>query len=144
VQDLHSITPDYFLEIGGAVIHPLSYQQARNFRFHCGLVYVAEPGDKFLEARVPRHAIIKKFAWEEISCLEKLISVLSKLSWGVQVPLEYISHVDRHQRKLVMVTVDCHEWHAPPQIYTRDDSTGLWIAKPAFQPDSPSECESSI
>ncbi|CAJ2631157.1 unnamed protein product [Trifolium pratense] len=139
VQDLHSITPDYFLEIGGAVIHPLSYQQARNFRFHCGLVYVAEPGDKFLEARVPRHAIIKKFAWEEISCLEKLISVLSKLSWGVQVPLEYISHVDRHQRKLVMVTVDCHEWHAPPQIYTRDDSTGLWIAKPAFQPDSPSE-----
>ncbi|MQL80203.1 hypothetical protein Taro_012646 [Colocasia esculenta] len=31
VQDLHSITPDYFLEVSGAVIHPLSYQQARNF-----------------------------------------------------------------------------------------------------------------
>ncbi|KAE8653000.1 hypothetical protein Csa_004580 [Cucumis sativus] len=44
VQDLHSITPDYFLEVGGAVIHPLSYQQARNFRFKCGLVYVTEPG----------------------------------------------------------------------------------------------------
>jgi len=27
VQDLHSITPDYFLEVSGAVIHPLSYQQ---------------------------------------------------------------------------------------------------------------------
>ncbi|KAF5961031.1 hypothetical protein HYC85_002240 [Camellia sinensis] len=44
VQDLHLITPDYFLEVSGAVIHPLSYQQARNFRFHCGLVYVSEPG----------------------------------------------------------------------------------------------------
>ena len=37
----------------------------------------------------------------------------------------------------MLVTVDRHEWYAPPQIYTRDDSTGLWIAKPAFQPDSP-------
>lgn len=36
----------------------------------------------------------------------------------------------------VLVTVDRHEWYAPPQIYTRDDSTGLWNAKPAFQPDS--------
>ena len=36
----------------------------------------------------------------------------------------------------VLVTVDRHEWYAPPQIYTRDDSTGLWIARPACQPDS--------
>lgn len=35
-----------------------------------------------------------------------------------------------------MVTVDRHEWYAPPQLYTRDDCTGLWIIKPAFQPDS--------
>lgn len=34
----------------------------------------------------------------------------------------------------VLVTVDHHEWYAPPQIYVRDDSTGLWIAKPAIQP----------
>lgn len=36
----------------------------------------------------------------------------------------------------MLVTVDRHEWYAPPQIYTRDDCTGLWIAKPALQPDS--------
>ncbi|CAJ1865799.1 unnamed protein product [Sphenostylis stenocarpa] len=137
VQDLHSITPDYFLEVSGAVIHPLSYQQARNFRFHCSLVYVAEPGYMLFRAGVPRHAIIKKFAGEEISCLEELITFLSKLSRGARVPLEYISYMDRHRRKHVLVTVDRHEWYAPPQIYTRDNSTGLWIAKPAFQLDSP-------
>lgn len=137
VQDLHSITPDYFFEVSGAVIHPLSYQQARNFRFHCGLVYVAQPGYMLFRAVVPRHSIIKKFAGEEISCIEELISVLSKLSRGARVPLEYISYMDRHRRKSVLVTVDRHEWYAPPQIYTRDDSTGLWIAKPAFQHDSP-------
>uniref|UniRef100_A0A2P2M3A6 Protein binding protein n=1 Tax=Rhizophora mucronata TaxID=61149 RepID=A0A2P2M3A6_RHIMU len=136
VQDLHSITPDHFLEVSGAVIHPLSYQQARNFRFHCGLVYVAEPGYMLFRAGVPRHAIIKKFAGEEISLLDELISVLSKLSRGARVPLEYISYMDRHRRKSVLVTIDRHEWYAPAQIYRRDDSSGLWIAKPAIQTES--------
>ncbi|KAG8478053.1 hypothetical protein CXB51_027820 [Gossypium anomalum] len=179
VQDLHSITPAHFLEVSGAVIHPLSYQQARNFRFQCGLVYVSEPGYMLSRAAVPRHAIIKKLAGEEIPKLEDLISVLSKLSQGSRVPLEYISYTDRHRRKVsfafrskaasilkkitgrtrseprfrfnrdclcyllilvfllmlqfVLVTVDRHEWYAPPQIYTRDDSSGLWTVKPAFQ-----------
>lgn len=51
-------------------------------------------------AGVPRHAIIKKFAGKEISRLEELISVLSKLSRGARVPLEYVSYTDRHRRKV--------------------------------------------
>ncbi|KAL6007348.1 Protease Do-like 7 [Asimina triloba] len=137
VQDLHSITPDYFLEVSGAAIHPLSYQQARNFRFNCGLVYVTEPGYMLSRAGVPRHAIIKKFAGEEITNLDEFISVLSKLSRGSRVPLEYVSYTDRHRSKSVLVTVDRHEWYAPPQIYTRDDSTGLWTSRPAIPPGSP-------
>ncbi|XP_042500130.1 protease Do-like 7 isoform X2 [Macadamia integrifolia] len=136
VQDLHSITPNHFLEVSGAVIHPLSYQQARNFRFNCGLVYVADPGYMLYRAGVPRHAIIKKFAGEEISALDELILILSKLSRGARVPLEYISYMDRHRSKSVLVTVDRHEWYAAPQIYTRDDSSGLWIARPALAPGS--------
>ncbi|XP_058185353.1 protease Do-like 7 isoform X2 [Rhododendron vialii] len=136
VQDLHSITPDSFLEVSGAVIHPLSYQQARNFRFHCGLVYVAEPG-YLLGAKVPRHSIIKRFGGEEISRLEDLISVLSKLTRGAQVPLEFISYKDRHRTKSVLVTMDRHEWYGPPLVYTRNDSTGLWTRKPALPPESP-------
>ncbi|KAI3722738.1 hypothetical protein L2E82_33802 [Cichorium intybus] len=136
VQDLHSITPNYFLEVSGAVIHPLSYQQARNFRFQCGLVYVSEPGYMLFRAGVPRHAIIKKFAGEEISKLEDFIKVLSTLCKGARVPLEYISYTDRHRRKSVLVTIDRHEWYASPQIYTRDDNSGLWIGKQAL----PHEC----
>ncbi|XAR71407.1 hypothetical protein NMG60_11028655 [Bertholletia excelsa] len=88
-------------------------------------------------AKVPRHAIIKKFGGEEISCLEDLISVLSKLASGARVPLEYISYTDRHRRKSVLVTIDRHAWYAPPQIYNRDDSSGLWTIKPALSPESP-------
>lgn len=36
----------------------------------------------------------------------------------------------------VLVTVDRHEWYAPPQLYVCDDSTGLWVARPAIPADS--------
>ncbi|KAL3372856.1 hypothetical protein AABB24_005072 [Solanum stoloniferum] len=110
---------------------------ARNFRFNCGLVYVSEQGYMLSRAGVPRHSIIKKFAGEGISRLEDLISVLSKLSRGARVPLEYIHYKQRHQRKSVLVTIDRHEWYAPPQIYKRDDRSGLWTAKLALQQESP-------
>ncbi|KAK4767445.1 hypothetical protein SAY86_015195 [Trapa natans] len=110
---------------------------ARNFRFHCGLVYVAESGYLLYRAGVPRHAIIKKFAGEEIATLDNLISAPSKLHRGARVPLEYVSYMDRHRRKSVLVTMDHHEWYAPPQVYTRNDTDGLWTAKPAFQPLPP-------
>lgn len=35
------------------------------------------------------------------------------------------------------MTVDGHGWYAPPLIYTRDDSSGLWIARPALPPEAP-------
>jgi hypothetical protein len=50
----------------GGVIHPLPYQQASNFRFQCGLIYVAEPGHMLSRADVARHSIIKRLAGKEI------------------------------------------------------------------------------
>ena len=35
----------------------------------------------------------------------------------------------------VLVTMDRHEWYASPQIYTRDDSSGIWIGKQALPPN---------
>uniref|UniRef100_A0A8R7QQB9 PDZ domain-containing protein n=1 Tax=Triticum urartu TaxID=4572 RepID=A0A8R7QQB9_TRIUA len=137
VEDLHSITPNHFLEVSGAVIHPLSYQQARNFRFKCGLVYVAEAGYMLSRASVPRHSIIKKFAGGDIENLDDLIAVISKLSRGARVPLEYVKYTDRYRNKSVLVTIDQHGWYAPPQLYTRNDATGLWNAKLAIPLESP-------
>lgn len=42
VLDLHRVTPRRFIEVGGASIHELSYQQARNINAPLGQVYVAE------------------------------------------------------------------------------------------------------
>ena len=54
-------------------------------------------------AGVPRHAIIKKLAGEETSQIGDFISVLSKLSRGARVPLEYVSYVDRHRNKVLLI-----------------------------------------
>ncbi|CAL5412423.1 unnamed protein product [Camellia sinensis] len=51
--------------------------------------------------------------------------------------LEYLWEVALTPSKSVLVTIDRHEWYAPPQIYTRNDSTGLWKIKPALPPESP-------
>ncbi|KAL4369135.1 hypothetical protein GQ457_05G005800 [Hibiscus cannabinus] len=134
VQDLHSITPARFLEVSGAVVHPLSYQQARNFCFPCEHVYVSDPGYVLHRAGVPRHAIVKKFAGEVVSKLDDLISILYKLPRVAQVPLVYTIYKGRHISQSVLVTVDRHEWYAPAQIYTRDDSSGLWTATALFSP----------
>lgn len=56
----------------------------------------------FFRAGVPRHAIIKKFSGEDISKLEDFVAILSKLSRGARVPLEYISYSDRHRRKVLL------------------------------------------
>ncbi|MCO5604085.1 hypothetical protein L7F22_058243 [Adiantum nelumboides] len=100
VQDFHLITPDFFLEVSGGVIHPLSYQQARNFCFKCGLVYVAVPGYMLSRAGVPKHAIIKKLAGEDIYDVEGFLSIVLTLAKGVRVPLEFYTYTDRHRSKL--------------------------------------------
>jgi len=58
VSDLNAITPDSYLEFGEAVVHTLSYQQARHFNAPVRGVYVANPGYVFSTAGIPRGAVI--------------------------------------------------------------------------------------
>ncbi|KAL9827468.1 putative phospholipase A(1) [Arabidopsis thaliana] len=71
-------------------------------------VCYTEPLDDNIEVLVPDddhglYAIdILDPSWvanEDISGLGDLVSVLSKLSRGARVPLEYMSHTDRHRKK---------------------------------------------
>ncbi len=58
VQDLHAITPASFLEFGDAIVHTLSYQEARHFHLPISGVFVAASGYSLDAAGVPRGAVI--------------------------------------------------------------------------------------
>ena len=53
VQSLSAITADEYIEFGEAVVHTLSYQQARHFNVPIKGVYVANPGYVFGSAGIP-------------------------------------------------------------------------------------------
>jgi hypothetical protein len=58
VTDLHAVSPGRFLQMGDAVLHDLSYQQARHLNQPLAGVYVANPGYMLSASGVPRGAVI--------------------------------------------------------------------------------------
>lgn len=124
VQDLHSITPDKYLEIGGGILHPLSYQQAKNFRLPVGAVYVASEGYMFGGGGIQRGSIITSVGQTPTPTIEVLENVMSQLADRSRIPVRYFCMNDRHSERLAVIRVDrC--WH-PMQMWTRDDVTGVW------------------
>lgn len=123
-QDLHSITPDKYLEIGGGILHPLSYQQAKNYRLPVGSVYVASEGYMFGGGGIQRGSIIIAVGQTLTPNIEVLEKVMSQLPDRSRVPVRYICMNDRHSERLAVIRIDrC--WH-PMQIWSRDDVSGVW------------------
>merc|ERR1740117_526255 len=89
VGNLHSISPSEFLTVGGAVINPLSYQQARNHSLTVGAPYVAQSGFLFRRAGVPDGAIITSINHEQTPDLATLRSVVEKLGADGNLVISY-------------------------------------------------------
>ncbi|KAJ0410952.1 hypothetical protein ATCC90586_004305 [Pythium insidiosum] len=123
VQDLHAVTPSRFLEIGGAVINPLSYQQARNHAMKPGLPYVADPGYFLQRSRIGRGAIIKSINGVPTESLDALRQFLSQTKDGERVVVKYSQLTDKSER-VEVVHID-RRWF-PFCEYIRDDHEGTW------------------
>ncbi|KAL4517828.1 hypothetical protein Ndes2526A_g02205 [Nannochloris sp. 'desiccata'] len=116
-----------FLEIGGGVVHNLSYQQARNFRTPVDQVYVAEPGYLLGKAGCPKHCIITAVAGQSTAKLNDFMEIILKLNHGQRVPLEYFTFDERNRRKLTILHVDW-VWYSMPSEWVRDNAEGVWHA----------------
>ena len=136
VGDLHSITPDAFLEFGSVVINALSYQQARNHVIPVEGLYVANPGFTLGSAGVPDGALIREVAGEPVPDLDSLWEVLSAQPHGARVPVRYSAIRDPRREQVAVLEMD-RLWF-PMQRCHRDDATGLW---PCTQADPPPEPE---
>jgi len=137
VQDLHSITPDKYLEVGGGILHPLSYQQAKNQRLPVGSVYVASEGYMFGGAGIQRGMIITAIGNVLTPDIESIEKVLSTFPDGSRVPVRFFETNDRHSERLSVIRMD-RTWH-PMQMWKRDDSVGKWHFTDSPQPPTPKQ-----
>ncbi len=124
VTSLNSITADEYLEFGEAVVHTLSYQQARHYNLPIRGVYVANPGYVFGAAGIPRGALISSFDGKKIEKLADFEAVLADLADGARAPVRYVTLEDPHASQLKVVRMD-RRWF-PARRCKRDDSLGTW------------------
>jgi len=127
VADLHQITPDEFIEIGGGVFNNFSYQLARQTHLAIKGVYVAQPGFMFSNAGVRRGAVINQIDETIIEDLDDFQAALSTLSQGQYFTVKYV-RIGSPNNKLVGNVKFQTRWHSSNRCL-RNDETGLWPCK---------------
>ncbi len=137
VTDLHVISPASFLQFGDAIVHDLSYQQARHYNRPIEGVYIANPGYLFSTAAIPRGAVVTEFDGQPVPNIEALEAVLAKLADGEKASVRYVSLEAPRTEVLRIVEMD-RRWY-PAVHCERDDVQGRWpcralAAGPAAQP----------
>ncbi len=140
VDDLHNITPAEFVQFGDAVVHDLSYQQARHFNRSLRGVYVANPGYVLGTAAIPRGSVITALDGKAMEDLDDLEMALAAIADGQRASVRFISFDDPQNEKLRIITID-RSWF-PSQRCQRDDHSGYWpcrdlAAGPAPKPPVP-------
>ena len=124
VQSLNAITADEYIEFGEAVVHTLSYQQARHFNVPIKGVYIANPGYVFGSAGIPRAALISSFNGKKVDDLKEFEAALADLADGASAPVRYVTLEDPRAAQLKVIRMD-RRWF-PARKCKRDDASGTW------------------
>ena len=124
VQDLHAITPMEYIQFGDAVVHDLSYQQARHMNRATEGVYIANPGYVFGNAGIPRGSVIVAVGEENVRTLDDFERVLGALADRDRTTVRFYTFEDPSASRLGLFSMD-RRWY-PVERCKRDDETGLW------------------
>ena len=135
VGDLHAISPSHYIEMGGAVLHDLSYQVARSYSLDLNEagVYVAYRGYAFTNGRVPSGAVITALAGQPTPDSETFASVLAMMPDGARVPVRWYSVTDPNRVQMSIIDID-RRWYST-RLCRRDDASGDWPCETIAAPD---------
>ncbi len=122
--DLHQVTPAEYVEFGDAVVHQLSYQQARHLNVPPLGIYVANPGYVFARSAIPRSAVISEVNGEPVPQLADFIEHLERLQDGERFTVRFSTFDEPRGSKLRTLRMD-RRWF-PAQRCRRDDALGVW------------------
>ena len=124
VTDLHSVTPDEFVEFGDAIVNNLSYQQARHYNREVSGIYVANPGYMLSKSAIPRGAVITEIGGDPVADIFDLVEKLEELADGDRTTFRYNTMEDPRNSIVRSVQMD-RVWY-PVRHCKRDDTTGIW------------------
>jgi S1-C subfamily serine protease len=137
VDDLDGITPAGYLEIGDAVLHTLSYQEARHFHVPVRGVFVANSGYIFDAAGVPRGAVITELNSKPVETIADFAKAVSELGDGAHASVRFSTLDDPNGSQLRAIRID-RRWF-PARQCQRNDHAGYWDCAdlPAVAPAPP-------
>ena len=124
VQSLGAITADEYIEFGEAVVHTLSYQQARHYNLAVKGVYVANPGYVFGSVGIPHGALLSSFNGKKVETLVDFEAALADLADGARAAVRYVTLEDPRAMQLKVIRMD-RRWF-PARKCKRDDTLGFW------------------
>ena len=124
VGDLHKITPDSYIRFGEAVVHNLSYQQARHINQPIAGVYVAQSGYVLSSAGVPAGAVIVEINNHPVRNLNEFEAALNQLSDGEQTRIRFITFGETKRLSVAIINMD-RRWFAA-EYCQRNDVSGVW------------------
>jgi len=125
VADMHAMEPDRFLELGGAVLHELSYQQTRNLDVPRRGLYLAASGFMFGRSGIASPSVITHLNGEPVEGLDDFLEA-AKSSELLQI--RYFRPGRRHAPTQGLVRLD-QRWHAT-RVCDRRDGVLYWECQP--------------
>jgi len=132
VDDLHALTPHRYVEVGGAVLNELSYQQARNYGMPVRGVYVAHPGYMLRQARINKGSILCAVNGVPTPSLASFVHALDSVAHGERMVVRYFDLGARAHTHLIAVRMD-RKWFPMSDCARASDGDGSW------QPEQPGE-----
>ena len=139
VDDLHALSPAAFIEAGGAVIHPLSYQKARHYGIPVEGLIVSQSGYMLSSGGVPTSALIREVGGQPVGTLDELWEVFSSTPDGASLPIRYSSIHESWREQMGVVKMD-HKWFAFRRCQ-RDDTQRFWECSDGVSSAETSESE---
>ncbi|ODV58700.1 Nma111p [Ascoidea rubescens DSM 1968] len=124
VQNLHSITPDRYVQVSGAIFHTLSYQMARMFGLPVKGVFICYASGSFRRSN-DTGWLIDSIDNKEIPDLDTFIEVMKSIPDGARVPFVCRHVTDMHSPKVRTTYIDRH-WYKTFKLAIRNDESGLW------------------
>ncbi len=135
VGDLHAVTPASFLEFGGGVLNPLSFQLARSFARPARGVFLASSGYALGSSGVPAGVLIQALDEKPIASLADFEREIAAHADRELVRVEFSALGDKGAPRIAALRVD-RRWY-PMQRCDREDGTPAWRCRPSPAPPAP-------